>query len=102
MLREDFFQKTKTEQVCTCYFVDVLPLVKSYSIGLAWTVSCECIGKPACPCSVNCCAQFFFLVFKSGLCLSGQCCASPKRDLVQVADVEFHLLEATLSARIDS
>lgn len=40
ILREDFFQKTKPEQVCTCYFIDVLPLVKSCSIGLAWAVSC--------------------------------------------------------------
>lgn len=40
MLREDFFQKTKSDQVGTCYFTGVLPLLRSYSMGLVWTVRC--------------------------------------------------------------
>ena len=40
MLREDVFQKANPDEVCTRYFTGVLPLLRSYSMGLVWTISC--------------------------------------------------------------
>jgi len=40
MLREDVFEKANPDHVYTCYFTGVLPLLRSYSMGLVRAVTC--------------------------------------------------------------
>lgn len=51
ILREDVFQKTSPDQVCTHYFVSMEPLLRAQSMVLVQAVSC---GNAAWPCSGSC------------------------------------------------